>query len=607
MQESGHIVLELDRLKKKISESKQQAEAVEAAKVNLSNEYEKTKRLIEGLEHDLEKAQEEEIIAKLGLELFQLIVHEMREGDTSDGGVTGREKLNIIKEQYNAVLANLMLVKDESRKVQENYETLLIERDISIGKAQLAVSMSEDAVRKVEELTVELNRLKVELELAHSTCHDAEKHSKDTSLACDEDSLKWKSDLRQAEEELNQLAKKISSIEELKSTLDTSTGLLLKLKNELAGYVEAKPIDKEAQGNITQRSLHNEVILSTRELECLMSIDKVRDEVCALNVAAASLKTELIKEKTALATIQQMEATSSIAAASLRVEIQLALRELEAVQAKEKETRNGMLGLQKIMEDTAKEADESKSIAREAQEKLRKAKEDMDHAKSCLNTMEFRFQAVLKEIEATKESMRLAIDALRSFDSELPVDIEEQGSHMVTVDLDEYQFLIAKSSKAEELVHERTASAIAQAKIAKESESRTLSTLSETHKVLEQRKQALVAATERADRATEGKLAMEQELRKRREENEQRRKAGEASKSQLNPSSTPVIIVERSGDTKSTSKEDSYASVHPLLDMSARSTPNDSALLSKKKKRKKLSFFPRITMFFTRKKSRAAI
>uniref|UniRef100_I1Q649 Uncharacterized protein n=1 Tax=Oryza glaberrima TaxID=4538 RepID=I1Q649_ORYGL len=607
MQEN-EIVLELDRLKKEISESKRQAEAVEAAKVPLSNEYEKTKRLIEGLEHDLEKAQEEEIIARLGLELFQLIVHEMREGDTSDGGVTGREKLNIIKEQYNAVLANLMLVKDESGKVQENYETLLIERDISIGKAQLAVSMSEGAVRKVEELTVELNRLKVELELAHSTCHDAEKHSKDTSLACDEDSLKWKSDLRQAEEELNQLAKKISSIEELKSTLDTSTGLLLKLKNELAGYVEAKPIDKEAQGNITQRSLHNEVILSTRELEeCLMSVDKVRDEVCALNVAAASLKAELIKEKTALATMKQMEATSSIAAASLRVEIQLALRELEAVQAKEKESRNGMLGLQKIMEDTAKEADESKSIAREAQEKLRKAKEDMDHAKSCLDTMEFRIQAVLKEMEATKESMRLAIDALRPFDSELPVDIEEQGSQIVTVDLDEYQSLIAKSSKAEELVHERTASAIAQAKIAKESESRILSTLSETHKVLEQRKQALVAATERADRATEGKLAMEQELRKWREENEQRRKAGEASKSQLNPSSTPVIIVERSSDTKSTSKDDSYASVHPLLDMSARSTPNDSALLSNKKKRKKLSFFPRITMFFTRKKSRAAI
>lgn len=241
-----------------------------------------------------------------------------------------------------------------------------------------------------------------------------------------------------------------------------------------------------------------------------MSVDKVRDEVCALNVAAASLKTELIKEKTALATMKQMEATSSIAAASLRVEIQLALRELEAVQAKEKESRNGMLGLQKIMEDTAKEADESKSIAREAQEKLRKAKEDMDHAKSCLDTMEFRIQAVLKEMEATKESMRLAIDALRPFDSELPVDIEEQGSQIVTVDLDEYQSLIAKSSKAEELVHERTASAIAQAKIAKESESRTLSTLSETHKVLEQRKQALVAATERADRATEGKLAMEQ-------------------------------------------------------------------------------------------------
>uniref|UniRef100_A0A0E0LAY8 Uncharacterized protein n=1 Tax=Oryza punctata TaxID=4537 RepID=A0A0E0LAY8_ORYPU len=605
-QESGHIILELDRLKKEISESKRQAESVEASKMLLSNEYEKTKRLIEGLEHDLEKAQEEEIIAKLGLELFQLIVHEMGEGVTSDGGITGREKLNIIKEQYNAVLANLMLVKDESRKVQENYETLLIERDISIGKAQVAVAMSEDAVRKVEELTIELNKLKVELELAHSTCHDAEKHSKDTCLACDEDSLKWKTDLRQAEEELNQLVKR-SSIEELKSMLDASTSLLLKLKNELAGYVEAKPIE-EAQGNISPRSLHNKVILPTRELEeCLMSIDKVRNEVCALNVAAALLKTELIKQKTTLATMQQMEATSSITAESLKVEIQLAQRELEAVQAKEKESRNGMLGLQKIMEDTANEADEAKSIAREAQEKLIKAKEDMEHVKSCLNTMEFRLQAVLKEMEATKESERLAIDTLRSFDNELAVDIKEQGSQMITLDSDEYQSLIAKSSQAEELVHERTASATAQAKIANESESCTLSTLSETYKVLEQRKRALVAATERADRATEGKLAMEQELRKWRAENEQRRKAGEASKSQLKPSSTSVIIVEHSGDTKGTSKEDSYASVHPLLDMSTRSSPNDSELLAKRKKRKKLSFFPRISMFFLRKKSKTAI
>ncbi|KAF0903095.1 hypothetical protein E2562_024571 [Oryza meyeriana var. granulata] len=604
-QEAGHAILELGRLKKEILNCKWQVEAAEAAKVSLSNEYEKTKKLIEGLEHDLEKAQEEEIYAKLNLLFFQLIVHEMEEGVTSDGRITGREKFNVIKEQYNTVLANLTLVKDESTKVLENYETLLIERDISIGKAQVAVALSKDAVRKVEELTVELNKLKAELELAHSTCHDAE-HSIAMSLARDEDSIRWETDLREAEQELKQLIKKISSIEELKSMLHTSTALLLKLKNELAAYVEAKLIE-EAQGSITQRSLHNKVILSTQELEeCLISIDKVRNEVCSLNVAAASLKTELTKEKAALATMQEMDVMSSITAASLKVEIQLAQQELEAVQAKEKESRNGMLGLQKIMEDKTQEADAAKSIAREAQEKLRKAKEDMEHAKSGQNTMEFMLQAVLKEMEAAKESERVALDALRSLKSERAVDTEEQSSWMIILDLDEYQSLVEKSNQAEELVHERTAAAIAQVKMAKESEYHTLSTLSETFKVLEQRKQALVAAAERADKATEGKLAMEQELRKWREENEQRRKADGASKSEHKPSSTTVIIVECSGDTKSTSKEDASASVHPLLVMSARNSPNDSSFLVKKSKTKKRSFFPRIITFFTRKKFRAA-
>ncbi|KAL5199575.1 hypothetical protein ABZP36_020778 [Zizania latifolia] len=606
VKESRHVILELDRLKKEISECKWQAEAAEAAKVSLSNKYEKTKKLIEELEHQLERAQPEELCTMKDLEFVQFIVQETEEGVTSDDSVTGREKLNIIKEQYNAVLSKLMLVKDESRKVQENYETLLIERDISVRKAQVALAMANDTMRNVKELTVELNKLKAELELAHSTCHDAEKHSIGTSLVRNEDCLTWESDLRQAEEELNQLVKKLSSVEELKSMLDASSGLLLKVNNDLAAYMEAK-LTKEAQGKVTQRSMHNEVVLPTTEVEkCRMRVDKVRDEVHALNVAAASLKTELAKEKGALATMQQMEAMSSITAASLKVEIQLAQQELDAVQAKEKESRNGMLEFQKIMEDTAQEADKTKSIATEAQEQLRKAKEDMEHAKTCLNTVEFRLQEVLKKMEATKESERLALDALRSLESELPINTEEQGSQMLTLDLDEYQSLVQKSHQAEELVHQRTAAAVAQVKMAKESESCSLSRLNETYKVLQQRKQALLAATERANKATEGKLAMERELRKWREEHMQRRRAGEASKSELKPSNTShIAIVKHRGDTKGSSKQDGNPTVHPLSDISARSSPNASPLLDKTKKTKILSFFPRIVMFFTRRRLRA--
>lgn len=333
----------------------------------------------------------------------------------------------------------------------------------------------------------------------------------------------------------------------------------------------------------------------------------MRDEVCPWKVAAASPKPELSKEKAAVATMQQMEAMASITVPSLKVEIQLAQQELEAVQAKENETRDRMVELPKILQDAAQEVDEAKSVATKAQEKLRKTKEEVEQAKAGVSTMEFRLQAVLKEIEAAKESERLALDALRALEeSDLAVNMEEQGSpRIITLDLDEYSSLVAKSRQAEDLVHERTAAAIAQVEVA-ESESGSLSRLREIYKALEERKRALHAATEQANRATEVKLAMEQELRKWREENGQHRKAYVASKSEVKPSNTAVTIVERSGDTKGTSKEDSYASVHPLSDVSARNSPIDSALLAKGKKTKQLSFFPRIIMFLARRRLSAA-
>jgi hypothetical protein len=185
-------------------------------------------------------------------------------------------------------------------------------------------------------------------------------------------------------------------------------------------------------------------------------------------------------------------------------------------------------------------------------------------------------------------------------DSKVAVNVKQGSSQMITLDLDDYTSLVQKSRQAEEHVHEKTAAAMAQVEAAKESASRTLSRLDEIFKALEEQMQALAAATERAGRATEGKLAIEQELRKWREENGKRRcKAGEASKPEARPSSSAVVAEIVGGDTTCVGKEDSCAaaSVHPVLDASGRSSPNDLALQARTKKAKKLSFFRRVNMF----------
>ncbi|KAF8718146.1 hypothetical protein HU200_025634 [Digitaria exilis] len=611
-QESNHIILELDKLKNEISECKCQAEAAEETNLAVFSELERTKKIIDEMEHVLERQQAIEVDAKEDLEFFQFILQEMDAGVACDDSIMVEEKLNNIQERHKSLVAKVMLVKDDFRKVQEEYDSLLIETDISVRKAQRAFAMSIDAKKQVEELTIELQRLKELFDLAQATWHDAEEHKKGTLMARDEDCLAWEKDLRQAEKELNQISMYLSSVQELQSKIDASSSMLLNLKNELATCLEAKLIEeaREQEGG-THKSMQEEaIILSRNELEeHRKSIAKVTDELCSLKATAATLKSELNKEKAALAAIQQKEAMASITIQSLKVEIKLSQQELEAVRAKEKERRDKAFELPKVLQDAAKEADESKSVAAKAQEELKKTKEEVEQVKAALGTMQFRLEAVLREAEVVKESEKLTLNASRALlvDTKVSANTEEQvSSQMITIDLDDYTSLIQKVHHAEELARKRTAAAIAQIEAAKEPESHTLSALNETYKALEERKQALLAATEQANRATEGKLAMEQELRKWREEHGRRRKAGEqASKSEAKSSNNTEIIV---GDTKCRSKEDSCAgsSVHPVSDVSGRSSPNDLALQVKRKKAKKLSFFPRVIMFLGRRRLKAA-
>ena len=86
--------------------------------------------------------------------------------------------------------------------------------------------------------------------------------------------------------------------------------------------------------------------------------------------------------------------------------------------------------------------------------------------------------------------------------------------------------------------------------MAKGVDSLILSRLSKVYKVLEEQKQALLDAKKQPDSATEGKLAMKQELRTWREEHGGRCKAGKASKSEAKPSNMLAIVVHCKGDSE---------------------------------------------------------
>ena len=57
--------------------------------------------------------------------------------------------------------------------------------------------------------------------------------------------------------------------------------------------------------------------------------------------------------------------------------------------------------------------------------------------------MEFRLEAVMRDIQAAKESERLALNTLRALeDSKVAVNVKQGSSQMITLDLDDYTYLI---------------------------------------------------------------------------------------------------------------------------------------------------------------------
>ncbi|KAK1313795.1 Protein WEAK CHLOROPLAST MOVEMENT UNDER BLUE LIGHT-like 2 [Acorus calamus] len=615
-----HVELELQKAQEEIPEYKKQSEAAEAAKAQVFWELESTKRLIEELKLNLERAQTEEAQAKQDSELARLRLEEMEQGITDEVSVAAKAQLDVAKARYAAAVADLKTVKGELIALQAEYVSLVKERDMAVLRAEAAVSASKEIEKTVEELTLELINAKESLESAHAALMEAEEHRIGASLAREHDTLNWEKELKQAEEELVWLNEQLVSAKDLKLKLDTASKLLLDLKAELAAYMEAKlkeevdsnkEVEEEGatseagEADKSPKSAKAVVALTKKELnEVEFKIEKAKDEVKCLKVAAVSLQSELESEKAALATMRQREGMASIAVSSLEAELSRTKEEIEITQMKEREAREKMVELPKELQKAAQEADQAKLEAQAMREELRKAREEAEQAKAGETTIESRLNAALKEIEAARASERLALAAVKALQ-----ESEENISDGVTLPLDEYYELSKQAHEAEELASQKVAAAVAQIEVAQQSHSQSLERLEEANKELSERREALKAATEKAEIAKKGKLGVEQELRKWRADHEQRRKADAAAAAAPPPppipSRSPVKSFDEGREGRKNVDNDMSSAVHVRHASSPKtydSHDESDVSFSDFKDAKKKKFFPKFVKFLAGKK-----
>ncbi|ONK55416.1 uncharacterized protein A4U43_UnF3770 [Asparagus officinalis] len=577
------VQIELEKVREEIPSYKEQSEAAEVAKTQVLEELNSTKILIEELKLDLEKAQTEEAQAKQDSELAQLRAKEMEEGIADEASVAAKQQLEVAKARHEAAVVELKSVKKELEDLQKDYVSLLSERDNATKKAREAVIRSKEIEKTVEDLTLELIATKESLESAHAAHLEAEEHRIGAALAREQDCLNWEKELKQAEEEVQKLNEQLLSVKNLKEKLDTASSLLLSLNSELAAYMESKLNQESGSGSMELEEVKG-------------NIEKAKNEVNLLKAAESSLKAELEREKAGLAAMRQREGMASIAVSSVEAEIERTKEEIQLALTKEKEARAKMVELPKLLQEAAQEADIAKTDAQSARDDLRKAKEELEQIKTTASTTEIRLNAALKETEAAKASERLALQAIKA----LHESEGEELSDGVTLPLEEYYSLSKRAHEAEELANERVTGAISQINVAKESELKTVQKLEEAYMEMNQEKEALRIALERAEKAKEGKLGVEQELRRWRAEHEQRRRASNAARNSNLPPKSPA----RSFESEPKSLIDADI-VHPGPNAKVYTMEDkgEREVAEAKVRRKKKSFFPRLVMFLARKKS----
>ncbi|CAL9172731.1 unnamed protein product [Musa hybrid cultivar] len=601
------VQFELKKAQEEIPKYKEQHEAAVAVKGQVLKELDYTKRLVEELKLSLEKAETQEAQAKQDSELADLRLKEMEKGITNNSSVVAKTQLEVAKERHASAVAELISVKQELDSMQRRYVLLVHEKDIAIRTAKESVSASKKLEKTVEDLTLELITTKELLESAHSAHLEAEEQRIGAALALEQDKLNWEKEMKQAESELQQLNEQLLATNDLKSKLDRASSLLVSLKVELALYMESKlnlevnstrelnPIVQTGDINETQTNVQAALATTTKELEEVrFNIENANDEVNCLRVAVSSLKSELEREKASLTTMRQREGVASASVSSLEAELTRINTELELILIREKEAREKLVELPKALQQAAEEADQAKLIADLAREDLRKAKEEAEYAKAGASTLETRLSATLKEIEAAKASEKLAISAVKALEESEQASMEcEDSSNGVTLPIEEYYRLSKKANEAEEIANKKVISAIEQMKAAKESESRSLIQLEEANKRIKEKKKAQRAAVDKAKKAREGKLGVEQELRTWRADHEQQRRLGGIRRS-FSDSSNLVAL----GDTESIASEAGSQTRSPRVHM-ARSNTTNAMPDSERRPR---SFFPRIVTFLARKK-----
>ncbi|KAI7748479.1 hypothetical protein M8C21_009302 [Ambrosia artemisiifolia] len=525
-----YIEQELEKAEQEIPVFKQKSELAEQEKEQALRDLDSTKRLIQELKLNLERAQTEERQAKQDSELAHLRVQEMEQGIADESSVAAKTQLEVAKARHQAAASELITATNELEETRKDYQVLIAERDAAIQKAQEAVSAAKQVERQVEDLTIQLIATKESIESTHASHLEAEEQRYQEAKDRDQDAIDLDVKLKHTEDELEKVKEQIMLAKDLRTKLETSSGLLCSLKDELAVYMQGKVPEVEDNEQFTRKDIQSGVANAQKTIgDVKAEIERTSKEIMRLKTDVTALTAKLESEKKVLTNVRKQKGLGAGAVVNLESELKRTRLELDNIRKREKEAREKLVELPKQLRKAGEEAEKARLLAKGGRLQMEKAKGAADEAKTGVNAVLSRIAEIQKQIDAARAQEQIALGAINALhESEASHGQKEDVKGGVCVSLQEYYEMGKRAYAAEVAANQRVEEAAARIDEAKDSEMQSLNKLTQLNLENASRQNELNNALERADMARVSTVNIQEELKKRKGENDSETQKQEA-------------------------------------------------------------------------------
>ncbi|CAK9189505.1 unnamed protein product [Sphagnum troendelagicum] len=451
-------------------------------------------------------------------------------------------ELDVVNREYASTAANLACALNDIQSLREGMQGLIDAKALAEGQAGHFSTVAEMSAKRVDELTKDLSAMEESLSKANESRMEAEREFR-TTLAAESKRLAAVANNAAAE-----VANLDEKVKETEAKLVSAIADLEKMEQELSSTKEREQnaLKAEVAANLNLQRMKIDVE------DAKVATEKVPDKSASLGhtvVEASAIQLEDTNAKLKKATEQETCLLASLASlkAELRnmsAELLNAKRETEDANARVEEVKNqscaaletaaleeaktkeSLSSSMAALQQVTAQAEEAKAAAAEAIKDSVKLRQELEQAMAHTSTLESRLQAALMETEAARASEAMALQEIKYIKEKESTNRDNvQAGQEVTHSHEEYEVLTRKMHEAEELANKRVAAAIAQADAAKAVEREMQSKMDAARKLIECSQTAMREAIERAEAAEAAKSAVEGELRRWRDDGEQRHKA----------------------------------------------------------------------------------